>query len=122
MPSYAWSRENALVRLAEEKPAIRVQPVGLLLPNDFGLCDMYGNVQEWCQDGVEIDLGPGVDALEARPILASERRRLKGGPVTNAGASFTTDAREAALPTLRFNTVGFRVARTLPRPVVSALP
>ena len=27
-----------------------VWPVGTLLPSDFGLFDVYGNVLEWCQD------------------------------------------------------------------------
>ena len=38
---YAWFAENA-----EQK----THPTGQKKPNGFGICDLYGNVSEWCED------------------------------------------------------------------------
>jgi formylglycine-generating enzyme required for sulfatase activity len=120
MRFYAWSRENAVVRLPNQDPIACFQPVGRLLPNDLGLFDTLGNANEWCQDGIDRDLGPGIDPLEARPIRANHRRRLKGGPATNSASAFTTDAKASELPAIVANSFGFRVARTHPHPRLSA--
>jgi hypothetical protein len=117
---YAWSRENADAHPSTEDPLVRFQPVGRLLPNDLGLFDTLGNAMEWCQDGLGGDLGPGVDPLEARSILANQRRRVKGGAVTNVPSAFATNVRAAELPTIVANTFGFRVARTYPLAITTA--
>jgi formylglycine-generating enzyme required for sulfatase activity len=38
---FAWMAENS-----DQK----THPVGLKKPNGFGICDLYGNVSEWCED------------------------------------------------------------------------
>jgi hypothetical protein len=74
-----------------------IQPVGLLLPNDFGLFDLYGNVAEWNTDihtdGNQVIIsGGGYHALPE-----------------DVGSLLT----EPTMPDLHYNSYGFRIARTI---------
>jgi formylglycine-generating enzyme required for sulfatase activity len=103
-PWYAWSQETAGGKL---------HPVGLLLPNELGLFDMMGNAIEWCQDGLPGDLG---DPIAAGPVSSDHRRVLKGGWISSRAELLLTDGHNAELPTTLYNSIGFRVARTLRPP------
>jgi formylglycine-generating enzyme required for sulfatase activity len=48
LQKYAWYAKNS---------AQRTWPVGMLKPNEFGLFDMHGQVEVWCQDEHE-EYGP----------------------------------------------------------------
>jgi hypothetical protein len=101
---YAWSAGNS---------AGKLRPVGMLLPNDLGLFDMMGNALEWCQDGLA---GEG-DPIAARPVLTDQRRILKGGWVNSQAESLQSGMQHnAEHPTLAWNSVSFRLARTLRPP------
>jgi formylglycine-generating enzyme required for sulfatase activity len=85
-------------------------PVGRFRANPWGLYDLHGNVNEWCQDwdgeypsgDVTDPVGPG----------AGSDRVLRGGSWGN-GARFCRSAnRGRSSPSNRYGNLGFRVLRS----------
>jgi formylglycine-generating enzyme required for sulfatase activity len=70
--------------------------VGLLTPNDFGFFDMYGNAYEWTET-----------------VVGNGYRILRGGSFTDPEARLRSAFRNADVPSAQFNTLGFRIARTM---------
>jgi formylglycine-generating enzyme required for sulfatase activity len=70
----------------------QTQPVGLKLPNAWGLHDIHGNVWEWCQDWWDdyVD-GPATDPLAAQPPPLIRARVFRGG-CWRGGADFAESA------------------------------
>jgi formylglycine-generating enzyme required for sulfatase activity len=87
------------------------QPVGLKAPNGLGLCDMSGNVWEWCQDiyipGAAAALGPD------RPVGKNEiRERVIRGGSWNLDAWSARCSRRFGFPEDYFGAgLGFRIAK-----------
>jgi formylglycine-generating enzyme required for sulfatase activity len=101
---YAWYGDNSKGM---------AHPVGEKAADDFGLHDMYGNVNEWVEDawhggyqGAPVDGSPWPDIGQARHIV-------RGGswsddpPGLRAAGRLPVDGVQAS------NSIGFRVARTL---------
>jgi parvulin-like peptidyl-prolyl isomerase/formylglycine-generating enzyme required for sulfatase activity len=87
----------------------RTAPVGSFRPNRFGLCDMGGNVLEWCED--EYFSGAGSRVLRGASWLADGRDSL------------LSSNRVSAYPGLRYDFVGFRcVIGPSSRPVTTRGP
>ena len=89
----------------------RTTKVGEYGENPWGLCDMHGNVWQWCEDYY----GPYNDDLKATDPLrsvkyAEGRRVLRGGSWGHAGLYCRAAYRTLATPATRNEYVGFRVA------------
>lgn len=107
LPAYAWYAANARGRTHES---------GLLKPNDFGLFDVLGNVNEWCLDASGAYRTPSgaMDDDEIDPVIKPEAPRiLRGGSFILSAKDLRSANRIRTVPA-RENpyTVGFRIART----------
>ena len=87
-------------------------PVGSFAPNAFGLYDMIGNVREWVEDNWHnsYDGAP----TDGSAWLSGKNRVVRGGGWLSDPQSVRSAYRDALAAGLRFNDLGFRVARTLP--------
>jgi formylglycine-generating enzyme required for sulfatase activity len=84
-------------------------------PADLGLSDMAGNVWEWCNDWWECDLGTAAQQDPAGPPTGDERV-LRGSSWARPDVKELRCAhRGCTFPSSSSPTIGFRVARTVPR-------
>ncbi|MFT7582602.1 MAG: sulfatase activating formylglycine-generating enzyme, partial [Myxococcota bacterium] len=98
----------------------RIQPVGLLPANPWGLYDTHGNVGEWCQDWIELSESgyaegyPSADAVvDPRGPASGRDRILRGGSVNNTSWATRAASRHFSQPDFARVDVGFRVVRTV---------
>lgn len=97
---YAWNGKNA-----DGAP----HAVGQLLPNDWGLYDMLGNVWEWCQDRYGRYLS-GLD-IDPRGPMAGNERVIRGASWSQLSGQPHCAKRSKTMPRTQSNQIGFRVAR-----------
>jgi formylglycine-generating enzyme required for sulfatase activity len=86
----------------------RTTAVGSYAPNAWGLCDMHGNVWEWCQDWYAGSLPGGTVVNPGGPSTGTDRV-YRGGCWYNDGRFCRTAYRLRGLPTQRGNDLGFRL-------------
>ena len=89
--------------------------VGRYRPNAWGLYDMHGNVWEWVQDWYQGDYyknSPSSDPLNLTKN-SNTYRVLRGGSWGNAPQNLRAALRSGDDPSLRYNFIGFRLAKTL---------
>ncbi len=101
--------------------------IGDRLPNAFGLCDMHGNVWEWCQDAFyDYRNAQNVDPICA---VSGEWRIIRGGSSFD-GSGYTKNwsenngcrsaVRETRRPDNPLFVVGFRAAAAISDEVIQA--
>ena len=96
----------------------RPLPCGSLLPNDFGLFDMLGNVYEWSHDGNQAPraarggITRDAGAIEEM-VLGRRMRMFRSGGFETSPDEVRSAERAADLPTYQSHSAGFRLVRTL---------
>ena len=105
LDKYAWWCGN-------NKP-YGTKEVGMLLPNDFGLYDMHGNVWEWCQDWWDEDYYLNTPSVDPQGPASGSSRVLRGGGWDSVSRYCRSACRSWSNPDLTFYGPfgGFRIAR-----------
>jgi formylglycine-generating enzyme required for sulfatase activity len=105
LTNYGWFADNS---------DSVTQPVGLLLPNAWGLYDMAGNVWEWCRDWY--GSYPGGSLIDPQGPVAGTYRVMRGGSCYNVGRYLRSARRLNNLPTYTYSGLGLRVVLAFGQP------
>lgn len=98
---YAWYKENS---------EFTTSPVGLKLPNSWGLHDMHGNVREWCYESFVDGIYPGGSVTDSKFLVGSAKTIARGGD-WDSPAEYCRSASRSRLNDKIYRLgMGFRVA------------
>lgn len=123
---HAWTNRNSIV-----DSGVRLHPVGMLRPNDFGMFDILGNVMELCltrhdlendwendpKKDSEFRVEDIEDPIDVAEGVYSAARQLKGGSHLFEAYAARASHRDQYVRSYSSRPnpfIGFRVARTLP--------
>ncbi len=85
------------------------QPVAYLLPNAWGLFDVYGNAWEWVADRYQPDYYAGSVRLDPQGPTVGAKRVRRGGSYHCKSHMVRPGYRAADAPDKRYSVLGFRV-------------
>ena len=87
----------------------KTTPVGSFAQNSWGLCDMHGNVWEWCWDWYG-DYNT-FDLISPAGTSTGTDRVIRGGSWNNSAAHTRSAYRGSGTPAVRGSLIGFQLVR-----------
>ncbi len=111
LADYAWFVDNS---------GKKTHPAGQKHPNAWGLCDMQGNVGEWCNDVYEANYYKTSPASNPRGPVQGEKYVLRGGSWDLRAEKLSATARIGKKPGVADacfadDAIGFRCVRSAPK-------
>ncbi len=114
LDEYAWYKDNSNTGNGNE-----THDVGQKIPNPWGLCDMHGNVWEWCSDWYDENYYDSSPDVDPQGPSSGEYRVLRGGSWYRDAGDCRAAYRSYSQPSSRyqnygsghFDYFGFRVVR-----------
>lgn len=112
---YIYSGSNTIANVAwyTNNSGNRTHDVGTKLPNELGIYDMTGNVEEWCWDIWASSYPAGSQTNPTGPTSGSWRV-WRGGSWFNSHYGCEISSRQPSSPTYIVNWQGFRVCLAFP--------
>ena len=113
-PYYWGDKMDGKYACYNENSSEKTHPVAMKKANAFGLCDMSGNVWEWCQDWYDRDYyAKGINDNPSGPTSKSTRRVFRGGSFLFGPRWSRSSHRAAKLPIDCHCDLGLRVAASI---------
>jgi formylglycine-generating enzyme required for sulfatase activity len=114
---YWWGDEiDPSMANYDESGLQETTPVDRYSPNPLRICDLLGNTWEWTQDAFHENY-EGAPADGSSWAEGGEKRVVRGGCWYYDREYLEVSARLGIEPSVRFNSIGFRVARTIRQPL-----
>ncbi len=111
--SKGWDRARPMQWMRHAMGQSKAAPVGSFAPNNFGLYDMVGNVWQWTQDCWHPNYNSAPTDGSSWVETACLNRVVRGGSYVSLPSYVESAGRFGYPSDVRFDSIGFRVARTL---------
>ena len=111
--AFSWNKRNVEQVFQCGDGHVHTAPAGSFRPNAFGLNDMLGNVFQWTEDCYHNSHEGAPSDGSARTASECKLRVLRGGSWVNHPWVVRSAIRFKSPPDSRYDSGGFRVARTL---------
>jgi len=109
---YTYSGSNAIGDVAwyRENSGAKIYAVGQKQPNELGIFDMTGNIEEWCSDWYGSEYYANCPASNPKGPSSGVRRVVRGGHWSSFASDCRSADRYSSTPDYRYNSYfGFRL-------------